>query len=681
MGSQFFHRATNTRIGDNNIFQHIGGNVNNYFNHTSSRKQEEDRIMPRQNEFREFLKGDICLQEQTWSEETELIIQIPARDNCPYQREVKNRVKVTKKFHTATIFQCGDQKFTVVTFEPKDKRNKETIRLLWKAAYEAYSRYKSPWLMQMLGLMTSEIPTFILHKELVNGDELFLRYCRNKIIWKYLICTRNSAFERLHADETLLVEISVMCRDWNFDLRTRTWQYDASTSQPFRGPIPSAITPLQLQGPNPELNAKEIITCFEQTFGDCLYLHALSERWWGSLPTYMENGLLTFGTVVDYWDGRTLAHISPPLSPEWSFKDYSHGMKVSYSMEGPSHVDWSLHKAHHARLSLYFSLCIPPYECIHLRMSYLCQSHLILASNTSLDPEDLTLIDCIGFTLFGNFSYDPTTGPTPAYLFVPHFWVDSINGMFCTYLPPLGTLFYWASDPNGINKIPEEDWGRYGIPSLQVEPYIGSSWRNADYDFVRDHLHTKGYEEDWVRYARDHGYPELILGDPHTEGQIQELSERVDEVHISDLQPHSQFFPLSEASFITPFHSQASDIPPSQMVWSTEEGYNSRKRREMEHAINSVPAKRARVATLEPSDHYSRTPAQYTPSTRQRSYGGMNFARVAQQTELGGLDPHGSARIWEWDHRQFTFNTTRGWNGHSTGIGGNDGRSCGVFLG
>ncbi|KAK1215082.1 hypothetical protein PQX77_022329 [Marasmius sp. AFHP31] len=142
MGSRFFHCATNTRIGDNNIFQHVGGNVNNYFNHTSSHEQEEDRIMPRQNKFREFLKGDICLQEQTWSEETELIIQIPSRDNRLYRRDMQKRVKVTKKFHTATIFPHVDQKFTVVTFEPKDKRNKETIRLLWKAAYKAYSRYK-----------------------------------------------------------------------------------------------------------------------------------------------------------------------------------------------------------------------------------------------------------------------------------------------------------------------------------------------------------------------------------------------------------------------------------------------------------------------------------------------------------------------------------------------------------
>ncbi|KAK1222692.1 hypothetical protein PQX77_014457, partial [Marasmius sp. AFHP31] len=319
MGSQFFPRATNIRLGDNTVFQHVEGNVNNYCNHTSSRGQDEDRIMPRQHEFREFLKGDIYLREQTWSEETELVIRIPSRENCPYQRDMQKRVKVTKKFHTATIFQHGDQKFTVVTFEPKDKKNKETIRLLWKAGYEAYSSYKSPQLIQMLGLMRSGIPTFILHQELVNGWELYKPYYGNSVVFHYLQYTHESAIDKLP------IEILIVGKYWNFDLGTRTWQYDASTSQPWGWHLPNIITSLPLQGPNPQLDAKEIIACFEQTFGDCLYLHAST----GSVlrfVNYANNSLLAFGTVVNYWDGRTLAHLSPPPSPEWSFEDHSHGM-------------------------------------------------------------------------------------------------------------------------------------------------------------------------------------------------------------------------------------------------------------------------------------------------------------------------------------------------------------------
>ncbi|KAK1226776.1 hypothetical protein PQX77_010237 [Marasmius sp. AFHP31] len=143
MISRFFHRATNTRFGHNSVFQHVEGNVNhNYFSGTGSCEQEEDRIVPKQNEFREFLKGDVNLREQTWSEETEMVVRVLSRDNRPYKREVETKVRVVKRLHTATILQHGERTFTVVTFEPKDEKGNEIKRLLWKAGYEAYSGYK-----------------------------------------------------------------------------------------------------------------------------------------------------------------------------------------------------------------------------------------------------------------------------------------------------------------------------------------------------------------------------------------------------------------------------------------------------------------------------------------------------------------------------------------------------------
>ncbi|KAK1215074.1 hypothetical protein PQX77_022321 [Marasmius sp. AFHP31] len=618
MGSQFFHRARNTTFGHNNVFQHVEGNVyQNCFSHTSSRNQEEDRHMPRQNEFREFFKGDIYLQEQTWSEEAELVIRIPSRDNRPHRRDMQNRVKVMKKFHTATIFQHDNQKFTVVTFEPKHNRprNNETIRLLWKAGYEAYSTYKLPWLIQMLGLMKSEIPTFILHGELVNGSKLFSQYNGNSVVWRYLRYTHDSAIATLRADGTLPTEISIGERHWTLDLRSRTWQYDTSTSQydastslRFTGLRHNTITSLQLRGTNPELDAKEIIACFEQTFGECLYLHALTGGVWPAPPHHLKESPFTFGTVVNYLTGQTYAHLSPPPSPEWSLEDYSQGMKVSYSMEGSSRVDWSLHEAHYTRLFLTFSLRVPLHERIRLRVAYLCQSYLIPDSNMPGRSPEIALIDCVEISLFGDFWRDPTTGPTPAYLFVPRLWVDIIDGMFCTYLPLSRTAFYWASDPNGINKIPWKDWGRYGIPDLTAHEHIGVVWDHPDYVFVRDQLRRKGYGEDGARYARDHGYPELILttiakpsGDPHNVGQIQELSESPDEdwdeVYNSPVQPLGEFFPPLTSSFEMPLDSQASDILPSQTGWSTEGVFNTQG---IEHSSGPRPAKRARSGSPEP---------------------------------------------------------------------------------
>ncbi|KAK1222685.1 hypothetical protein PQX77_014450, partial [Marasmius sp. AFHP31] len=301
-------------------------------------------------------------------------------------------------------------------------------------------------------------------------------------------------------------------------------------------------------------------------------------------------------------------------------------------------------------------------------------SHLIPANNASVHPY---LIDCVEFSLIGDFLSDPTTGPTPAYLFVPRFWVNIISGMFCTHFPPLESLFYWASDPNGINKISKQDWDSFGIPMLQVQLRIGSYWDDSDYDFVRDYLRRKGYGEDGARYARDHGYPELILGDPHDGSRIGELSERLNEVNISPLQSHGQFSTPLISSFNTPFDSQASNIPPSQTVWSTEEVFNTWKRRETEHSSGPGPAKRVRVAPPEPPAYLSRKTGGYTSSARQISSGGTDFARVAQQPEEGGLDPHGSARIREWEYRQFEFETPIRWNGngHTTAADGNNGRS------
>ncbi|KAK1226519.1 hypothetical protein PQX77_010506 [Marasmius sp. AFHP31] len=311
-------------------------------------------------------------------------------------------------------------------------------------------------------------------------------------------------------------------------------------------------------------------------------------------------------------------------------------------------------------------------------MAYLCQSHLISPSEYYLNAVNICLIDYVRFSLIGDFLHDTTKGPTPAYLFVPRFWVDIIDGMFCTYLPPPETLFYWASDPNGSNKISEEDWERYGIPNLHVRVHVGSIWDTPEYDFVRDHLHRKGYGEDGARYARDHGYPELILGDPHDVGRIQELSERMDDVHISPLQPHDQVFPPLTSPFNMPFAPQASNIPPSQTVWSTEEVFNMRKRREIELSSGQDPAKRVRVAPPAPPARLSRRTPGYTSSTRPRSFGGTAFVRLSRQPSLGGFDSSGSARIREWDHRQFEFEASGRWdgNGDTTGIGGNDGQRC-----
>ncbi|KAL0571800.1 hypothetical protein V5O48_010162, partial [Marasmius crinis-equi] len=124
-------------------------------------------------------------------------------------------------------------------------------------------------------------------------------------------------------------------------------------------------------------------------------------------------------------------------------------------------------------------------------------------------------IDNVQFALVGTFHHDPSTNSPPAYLFVPPIRVDILHGMPCINYPLPDLLFYWSLDPKGTHCIPEDDWGRYGIPELKVEMWIGWLWDSWHYKAVKECLQLKCYGLDGWQYAQDHDYPQLIRGDPH----------------------------------------------------------------------------------------------------------------------------------------------------------------------
>ncbi|KAL0059226.1 hypothetical protein AAF712_014034 [Marasmius tenuissimus] len=92
---------------------------------------------------------------------------------------------------------------------------------------------------------------------------------------------------------------------------------------------------------------------------------------------------------------------------------------------------------------------------------------------------------------------------------------ELINSLHCVRYPFPQSSFYWSSDLYGRNKIPKEDWERLGIPKLRVQQFIGSYWDDMESQTVRELLHQKDYDLDGKQYARDRGYPELILGEYH----------------------------------------------------------------------------------------------------------------------------------------------------------------------
>ncbi|KAK1220347.1 hypothetical protein PQX77_016891, partial [Marasmius sp. AFHP31] len=150
-----------------------------------------------------------------------------------------------------------------------------------------------------------------------------------------------------------------------------------------------------------------------------------------------------------------------------------------------------------------------------LRAAYLSQHHSNVDCYTYF-------IDEVGFSLVGDFSHTPPAKHRPAHLFVSPLPLVYINGMHCIRYPLPKPLFHWASDPEGRHVIPENSWARYGVPELDVQMLIGSCWVASEYKIVRQHLVRKEYRSNGKQYALDHGYPELIRGDPH-EGRLEEL--------------------------------------------------------------------------------------------------------------------------------------------------------------
>ncbi|KAK1215722.1 hypothetical protein PQX77_021665 [Marasmius sp. AFHP31] len=508
MISRFLEGAVKPRIGRNAVFQHIEGNLIHHHNsYTAGQEREEGCAMPRQYRYREIFEGDVFYEEQTSSQEKEIVL----RTASTAENNKGSRIKVVRRLHTATVYPNNNFTVTVATFEPKERGDKDTMRL---------TKYRSPRLAQMLGLVRSEIPTFILYEELADGVEFTSRYPEDGIVYQYLQYTREVAIQTLRADKTRTFSVSRWFSDWTFNLKTNAWHYDvvAASIDSLEGETISSPIPLP-RGTQPQLDAKDIETHFEKSFGDVFYLYASLGCTCGlvDLSDLVFHGLLTFGAVIK--DGNEIvAHFPSTPAPEWHIEDRGQ-LGAKYSTKGvaklhssipllieivPSRVDFQFFNTHQPHLKLYFSLRLPLKERIRLRAAYLSQ-HPLGAS------ESTYLIDEIGFALVGNLSHTPTS----AYLFVPPLRGEYVNEMHCIPHPLPDPIFYWASDPKGKEMIPEDKWERYSIPKLEVQKSVGSHWFRGEYGRLRQHLIEMNYGSDMKRYTRDKGYPELVMGDPH----------------------------------------------------------------------------------------------------------------------------------------------------------------------
>ncbi|KAK1224937.1 hypothetical protein PQX77_012131 [Marasmius sp. AFHP31] len=517
--SQLFMKASNIQIGDGATFSNVGRDQVTIYNDLG---RESQWITLNGDTYRRFPIGDIIVRRNVSS--TVVNVTVDTRQTSGTSQGLGELKVVKLRKTTQHVGLMGlPGGFTAVKVEMVERDQAEELSSILDRLCQEMSSQRSPLITQLVGLGWSERPTFIFHDELANGhkytDEIIAQ--GNVVVYYYLWYIQRISLLTLRNDQSLGIPVSWSEMFWTFNPRTHAWQYDlASVSiSPPTDDIslaPLAYYPIPLrQDTRPRLDTDGIVACFEEQFGDFLYLIASLglTKHVKDLSEFARHGCLTFGTVVDRNKPGILAYFPSTPSPEWNCWSFSADVEANYSTSVPSRVDLSFRNTDCNRVHLDFSLRLP--DLLRRRIAYLSQS-VPFANDCDNLRDDLVFIDEVRFSLVGTFQYSPAKLTTPAYLFVPPILVELINNVYCICYPLPDTLFFWCSDPDGQNVICEGDWDAYGIPQLEIFAWIGASWGRSKHVTVRSHLQKKSCFPDGRQYAREHGYPELVYGDPHS---------------------------------------------------------------------------------------------------------------------------------------------------------------------
>ncbi|KAK1215949.1 hypothetical protein PQX77_021430 [Marasmius sp. AFHP31] len=516
-----FSHAQGTTIGDHASFQNVAGNAITTYNYNNLQR---DRITVNGKTVRVVMDSDVHYLHLRSSE----ILDVDVKPDDETSTSSKSQVvRMKKVIQTAEIFgQNG--RFTATTLEPLNKGDQVIFKKIAERILQVAVCQRLALLTQVFAVTESNVLTMLSYNELASGDEVVSQYMnKNWIVFYYLHYLNNVAIQSLRDDEGLTFPVAHRWGDWSVNFKTLTWHYNPaslSLNPPLEislQPLASHLPPL-CQDTLPRLNATEVVAHVEENLGDFLYLLASGGgRWITDLSKYTRNGLLTFGAVIRRrsWHAEILAHFPSTPSPELFCQSRSSDVKVRYSNSG--RVDLTFRKTGAVKVDIDFGLRIPYSNRLHA--AYLCQS--LHFHDGCRDVEDVIFINEVGFKLEGTFFEDPTTRATPAYLFISPLCTELVNGLHCIRFPFPQSLFYWSSDPHGRSKIAKKDWERLGIPELCARGLIGSYWDDEEYTVVREVLCQKNYNADGKRYAREHGHPELILGDPHDTTRIQDLDD------------------------------------------------------------------------------------------------------------------------------------------------------------
>ncbi|KAJ8085821.1 hypothetical protein PM082_004639 [Marasmius tenuissimus] len=529
-GASHFANAQGTIMGPHADFRIVHGDaITN--NHSYQCTHTDDRVVEVYGKtYRRIIDGDIIYRRHLSTQVISVTVRPESEGGTSTSPEPR-AVMVRKTTQTAEVVGIGGL-FTVTKYEPVRKSDDDGgFELVLGCVLKAATSLRSPYLSQLFAFSGSNLSTLIAHDELADGWGYVIElFEKSRIAYYYFMYTNMAAIESLRYDETVMFRVTDRPRDWSVNLKTLSWHYNPASaaidppSENFFIPSLTHFPPLR-QDTLRQLDPNEIVACVEETLGDVLCLVASLEwRWISNLSSWAKHGFLTFGSVVDGNKAGILAHFPSPPPLEWVCKSLHPDVKASFSSSVPWRVDLSFRKTGDVQVTLDFGLRISGQHYSQLRAAYLCQS---LPFNGCEVVRDVAYIDQVGFTLTTTFHHDPTTSSTPLYLFVPPLRAKIINNMRCIPYPFPRPLFYWSYDPQGKDVIAEENWEELGIPRLELKDWVGSCWNGWDYNFVEDHLRLKNYDWDGRDYAREHGYPELIYGDPYDARlagvQVQEL--------------------------------------------------------------------------------------------------------------------------------------------------------------
>ncbi|KAK1219819.1 hypothetical protein PQX77_017447 [Marasmius sp. AFHP31] len=529
--NNIFTDSKDVQIGDNATVQSIGGNVTTTNIYHSNRGDLVDLYGSM---YRKIPVGDIIVQRNVSNEIIEVTVEALNQAATPGTSQAHSRVtKVRKTVQHAEILGLQGS-FTSIMVELVDGAQGDfEIRVCRELA----SR-RSPVFPQLVGIGWSERPTWIVHDNLVNGQEFIEQVWAEGIgvVCYYLWYTKTTSMFALHADKTLTLPVSFEWGFWMFNLRTHAWQYDIPSISLSPPNTDLSLQPLRYppillrQEPPPQLQPIEIVAFVENQLGEFLHVTASSgeTRHVEDLSDFARHGRLTFGAVINRNNPEILAHLPSTSSPQWYFENWSTDVEAVYSNTAPWRVDLPTNHLQ-SNLNLHFFWHLPDY--FQQRTAYLAQSLLFADPQQDLSNNlgKCATITCphstknhfssvcvteVRYSLVGTIDKGPPSSP-PIYLFVPPVPVQQRSGIYSIQYPLVSPLFYWSFDRNGRQAIPENDWEKHGISRLNMLTWIGSLWDPGVYGTVYNYLWTSNYRSDGRQYAREHGYLELVYGDPH----------------------------------------------------------------------------------------------------------------------------------------------------------------------